>query len=61
CRGRGLASAVLAAIVDSLQAEGVSTIVLNVDQRNDGARRIYERFGFVVHCPFIEGVATAKI
>ncbi|HHY57219.1 MAG TPA: GNAT family N-acetyltransferase [Chloroflexi bacterium] len=61
CRGRGLASTVLAAIVASLQAEGVETIVLNVDQRNVGARRIYERFGFVVHCPFIEGVATARI
>jgi GNAT superfamily N-acetyltransferase len=61
CRGRGFASAVLAAIVASLQADGVATIVLNVDQRNPGARRIYERFGFVVHCPYIEGVATAKI
>jgi GNAT superfamily N-acetyltransferase len=61
CRGRGFANAVLAAIVASLQADGVATIVLNVDQRNTGARRIYERFGFVVHCPYIEGVATAKI
>lgn len=61
CRGRGYASAVLAAIVATLQANGVETIVLNVDHRNSGARRIYERFGFVVHCPYIEGVATAKI
>ena len=61
CRGRGYASAVLAAIVATLQANGVETIVLNVDHRNIGARRIYERFGFVVHCPYIEGVATAKI
>ncbi len=60
CRGRGYASAVLAAIVTHLQTNGVETIVLNVDQRNTGARRIYERFGFVVHCPFIEGVATLK-
>lgn len=60
CRGRGLASAVLAAIVTDLQTTGVETIVLNVDQRNTGARRIYERFGFVVHCPYIEGVATAR-
>jgi len=60
CRGRGLASAVLGAIVDSLQADGVATIVLNVDQRNTTARRLYERFGFVVHCPYIEGVATAR-
>jgi GNAT superfamily N-acetyltransferase len=61
CRGRGFARAVLAAIVANLQADGVATIVLNVDHRNTGARRIYERFGFVVHCPYIEGVATAKI
>jgi len=61
CRGRGFANAVLAAIVTSLQAAGVATIVLNVDHRNTGARRIYERFGFVVHCPYIEGVATTKI
>jgi len=61
CRGRGFANAVLTAIVARLQADGVATIVLNVDHRNPGARRIYERFGFVVHCPYIEGVATAKI
>ncbi|HQY91417.1 GNAT family N-acetyltransferase [Caldilinea sp.] len=59
CRGQGYASAVLAAIVTALQDAGVATIVLNVDQRNTAARRIYERFGFVVHCPYIEGVATA--
>jgi ribosomal protein S18 acetylase RimI-like enzyme len=34
CRGRGFASAVLGAIVASLQADGVTTIVLNVDHRN---------------------------
>jgi ribosomal protein S18 acetylase RimI-like enzyme len=61
CRGRGFASAVLGAIVASLQADGVTTIVLNVDHRNPDARRIYERFGFVVHCPYIEGVAATKI
>ncbi|MFO7631129.1 MAG: GNAT family N-acetyltransferase [Caldilinea sp.] len=59
CRGRGFAGAVLGAIVDSLRADGVETIVLNVDQRNTAARRIYERFGFIVHCPYIEGLATA--
>lgn len=60
CRGRGFASAVLEAIVTALRASGIETIALNVDQRNPGARRIYERFGFVVHCPYIEGVATLK-
>ncbi len=61
CRGQGFASAVLDAIVTTLCATNIETIALNVDQRNVGARRIYERFGFVVHCPFIEGVATLKI
>lgn len=58
CRGRGFATDVLAALVEDLHAAGVELIVLNVDQRNSAARRIYERFGFVVHCPYIEGVAT---
>ncbi|MCL4828561.1 MAG: GNAT family N-acetyltransferase [Caldilinea sp.] len=60
CRGQGFASVVLGAIVTTLRANAIEMIALNVDQRNVGARRIYERFGFVVHCPFIEGVATLK-
>jgi GNAT superfamily N-acetyltransferase len=60
CRGQGFASAVLDAIVTTLRASDIETIALNVDQRNVGARRIYERFGFVVHCPYIEGMATLK-
>ncbi len=61
CRGRGCAGAVLAAIVDEVRANGATTIVLNVDQRNTGARRLYEQHGFTVHCPYIEGVATARV
>ena len=60
CRGRGYAGTVLAAIVDEVRANGATTIVLNVDQRNTGARRLYEQHGFTVHCPYIEGVATAR-
>ncbi len=59
-RGRGLAAQVLAAIVQTLLAAGVTTIVLNVNAHNHGARRLYERFGFELHCPFIEGVAVKK-
>ena len=59
-RGQGLAAQVLAAIVHTLLAAGVTTIVLNVNARNHGARRLYERFGFAIHCPFIEGVAVKK-
>ena len=59
-RGRGLAAQVLAAIVHTLLDAGVATIVLNVNARNSVARRLYERFGFAIHCPFIEGVAVKK-
>lgn len=56
-RDRGHASSVLRALVASLRGRGVTNIVLNVDQRNADARRLYERHGFTVHCPFIEGIA----
>lgn len=59
-RGRGLAAEVLAAIVHTLLAAGITTIVLNVNTHNSVARRLYERFGFAIHCPFIEGVAVKK-
>lgn len=58
CRGRGYAGAVLAAIVTEVRANGATTIVLNVDQRNTDARRLYEHHGFTVHCPYLEGVAA---
>lgn len=60
CRGRGYAGAILAAIVAEVRANGATTIVLNVDQRNTSARRLYEHHGFTVHCPYIEGEATAR-
>jgi predicted GNAT family acetyltransferase len=51
---------VLAAIVHTLLAASVTTIVLNVNTHNSVAQRLYERFGFATHCPFIEGVAVKK-
>lgn len=57
-RRKGLGSALLAAIVRDLSNGYVDTIVLNVDQRNIGASQLYQRHGFVVHCPFVEGVAV---
>lgn len=59
-RGQGLAGAVLAAIVQTLAAGGAQTIILNVDQRNTGARRLYEKHGFTVHCPYLEGIAVLR-
>ncbi len=57
-RGRGLASRVTAAVVAELLRRGLPTIALNVVQANATARRVYERLGFRVYCPFVEGVAT---
>ncbi len=59
-RGRGHASAILGAIVNALRSGRVDNIVLNVDRRNAGARRIYERHGFVIHCAYYEGVGQRK-
>lgn len=56
-RCRGLATAVTGAITAELQRMHVSTIALNVDQRNGAAIRIYERLGYVRHCEYWEGVA----
>ena len=59
-RGKGYARAVLDAIVTELQTRNVSTIVLNVDERNATARRLYEQFGFVPYCPYIEAEGIKK-
>ncbi|MCB0089346.1 MAG: GNAT family N-acetyltransferase [Caldilineaceae bacterium] len=59
-RGNGYASAILCAIVATLRTEGMKTLVLNVDRRNAGARRIYERHGFQMYCDYVEGTGTKK-
>jgi GNAT superfamily N-acetyltransferase len=59
-RGEGLGGALLGAIVDRLVAGGVAGIVLNVDERNVAARRLYERHGFAGYCPYLEGVGSRK-
>ena len=59
-RGRGHAGAVLRAIIATLQAQGIRQCVLNVDQRNRTAHRIYENFGFVAHCSYVEGIGKAR-
>lgn len=59
-RGKGCATAVLGAIVAELIARNVTTIVLNVDERNAVARGLYERYGFVSYCTFIEAEGIKK-
>jgi GNAT superfamily N-acetyltransferase len=54
-RRRGHSAAVLRAIVRELLRQGMTTIVLNVDQRNRSAQPLYLKHGFVVHIPYLEG------
>lgn len=58
-RRRGLAARVTTAVVRDAIAQGIATIVLNVSQDNDGARRVYEQLGFRIYCEFVEGEAAA--
>ncbi len=46
-RGRGLASALCSALLDSARAAGASVAYLQVDAGNVAARRVYRRLGFV--------------
>lgn len=59
-RGQGYARLILGAIVKTLQQGGVDNIVLNVNTKNSTARRIYEQYGFVVHCEFAEGMGIKR-
>jgi ribosomal-protein-alanine N-acetyltransferase len=56
-RGRGLATRVTGAVTAELLGLGIETIVLNVDQENAPAIRVYERLGYRRYCPFLEGMA----
>jgi GNAT superfamily N-acetyltransferase len=57
-RGRGYATAATSAVVAEVQGRGIRDIVLNVDQKNETAIRIYERLGFERYCSFFEGSAV---
>lgn len=59
-RGKGYARAVLSAIVTELQTRNVTTIVLNVDERNVTARRLYEQLGFTTYCSYVEAEGIKK-
>lgn len=54
-RRRGLGARVTSAVVQHAIDREISTIVLNVSQENDGARRVYESLGFRRYCEFFEG------
>jgi len=59
-RGRGYASIATIAVVTELLSRGIRDIVLNVNQKNETAIRIYERLGFERYCPFFEGMAFVR-
>lgn len=59
-RGKGYARLILGAIVKTLQQGGIHNIVLNVNRKNSTAMRIYEQYGFVGHCPFVEGIGVKR-
>ena len=46
-RGRGCGSAILRRAIAAARDQGSTTLRLSVDELNDVARRLYERFGFV--------------
>jgi GNAT superfamily N-acetyltransferase len=46
-RGSGIGSSILASSIEVLTARGVREMHINVDEVDDGARRFYERHGFV--------------
>lgn len=59
-RRRGLAARATSAVVRHALAAAIPTIVLNVSQTNDPARRVYEQLGFRTHCAFVEGEAASS-
>ena len=46
-RGRGIGSALIALLQDEVHAGRAKAVVLSVERTNTGARRLYERLGFV--------------
>jgi ribosomal protein S18 acetylase RimI-like enzyme len=58
-RGRGHASACTSAVVAELLHSGIRDLILNVQQSNERAIRVYERLGFLRHCAYLEGPAHA--
>ena len=60
-RQQGLGTLSTSAVVQELLTRHIQTIVLNVHEGNEIARRIYERMGFKEHCRYIEVLAERRI
>lgn len=59
-RGRGLAARCTAAVVREALDAGLNPIVLNVRIDNAPAIHVYEKLGFRIHGPMIEGPALRR-
>ncbi|HUX77330.1 MAG TPA: GNAT family N-acetyltransferase, partial [Anaerolineae bacterium] len=59
-RGQGYGTVTTSAVVAELLQLGIRDVILNVNQDNATAIRIYERLGFERYCPFLEGPASAS-
>ncbi len=55
-RGRGYATLCTSAVCVELLGMGLD-VVLNVEQGNASAIHVYQKLGFRVYCPFVEGIA----
>jgi len=58
-RGRGMATSVTSAVTEAA-LERHRDVVLNVRQDNTPAVAVYDRLGYHVHAPFIEGPAVRR-
>lgn len=56
-RRQGLGARLASAVVSDALARAFPTVVLNVDQQNAAAIRVYQRLGFRFYCDFAEGLA----
>jgi len=58
-RRRGYAAICTSAVVGELLSQSLD-VLLNVQQDNEPAVKMYRRLGFHVYCPFIEALGTRK-
>jgi ribosomal protein S18 acetylase RimI-like enzyme len=58
-RGRGYATFCTSAVCSELLGMGLD-VVLNVERDNASAIHVYQKLGFRMYCPFVEGIAVRK-
>lgn len=58
-RQQGYGTICTSAVVEELLSQSLD-VVLNVEQANEPAIKMYHRLGFHVYCPFVESLGTRK-